>query len=295
MRAVFFNVGNSVRSGWKLLGYFLLTALFVGGSIFLRRMLPDGVRPFVSEPLLAFLGALLATRVCTRLERTSLAAAGFSPTGPIWRDLGLGLLGGAAAVLLVAVGVWLLDGLHLVRAPEGTVSGLLRGAWTMLVASLFEETVFRGYAFQRAVQGMGARWAQVLFAVLFTLAHPFPPEMEGSVMALAMLNTFMAGWVFGLCYLRTGHLALPVGAHWGWNWVLGSLGFGVSGNDSKGWWTPVFHGKPTWLTGGDYGLEASVVTAGVLVLILVGLTRWKGHKTVIAPVPLTPPIIATGL
>ncbi|WP_257458431.1 CPBP family intramembrane glutamic endopeptidase [Archangium lipolyticum] len=294
MRAVFFNVENSLRNGWKSLGYFLMTALFVVGLIFIRRTLPDNVRPFVPEPVLAFLGALVATWVCSRLERTSLAAQGFAISGDSCRDFGLGLAGGTGLVGLVALGVWLLDGFHLVRTPDGAASNLLKSAWTMLAVALFEETLFHGYAFQRAIRGMGPLWSQLVFATIFSLAHPFDPGMNGSVRVMAMLNIFLAGWMLGYCYLRTGRLALPVGVHLGWNWALGSLGFGVSGNASKGWWTPVFHGKPEWLTGGDFGLEGSAISVVLLALAVVGLARWKGEKAhqelpTRAPPPAPPP------
>lgn len=278
MKSLFINAENSLRNGWKVLGYFVMTALLVLGLVLLRRALPAAVRPFVPEPFLAFLGALIPSWIFGRLEGTPLAAQGFALHRRAGRDFGLGLVGGALLVGMVAFGVWLLDGFHFVRAPEGAASSLVKGAWTMLAVALFEETVFHGYAFQRAVRGMGPLGAQLLFAVIFALAHPFGPEMEGRVIAVAMLNIFLAGWMLGFCYLRTGSLALPVGVHMGWNWVLGGLGFGVSGNASQGLWTPVFHGRPVWLTGGDFGLEASAVSVGVLGLVVVGLACWKGTR-----------------
>jgi hypothetical protein len=36
-----------------------------------------------------------------------------------------------------------------------------------------------------------------VFAVIFPLAHPFSPDMSGSVRALVMLNIFLAGLMLG--------------------------------------------------------------------------------------------------
>jgi hypothetical protein len=36
-----------------------------------------------------------------------------------------------------------------------------------------------------------------VFAVIFTLARPFSPDMSGSVRTLAMLNIFLAGLMLG--------------------------------------------------------------------------------------------------
>ncbi len=63
----------------------------------------------------------------------------------------------------------------------------------------------------------------------------------------------------------------------GWNWMQETLGFGVSGGTSKGWWTPVFHNQPEWLTGGAFGLEASAVGIVVLAATVIVLARWKGN------------------
>ena len=67
------------------------------------------------------------------------------------------------------------------------------------------------------------------------------------------------------------------------------LGFGVSGSTPTGLWTPVFHGQPQWLTGGAYGLEASLVAVVVLGLAVAALARWRGAS---ASQPSTAPAVA---
>lgn len=48
-----------------------------------------------------------------------------------------------------------------------------------------------------------------------------------------------------------------------WNLLQESLGFGVSGAASPHAWFNVDLGtRPSWLTGGEYGLEASAVAPG---------------------------------
>jgi len=282
MRSLFF-AGPQLRSGWKALGFLLLTALFGAGLLALHRLLPAGVRYYVPGSWVAFLAALLATALCVRRERRPLSSVGFRLDLRFARQLGAGVLGGLGLVALSTGLVFLAGGFHFVRVPEAQGGLLLRSAFVMLGVGLVEETVFHGYAFQRGIRGMGPRWALFVFSAIFALAHPFEPGMDGSLVALAVLNTFLAGWMLGLCYLRTGHLALPVGVHFGWNWLQGTLGFGVSGNASKGLWTPVFHDRPVWLTGGDFGLEASVIGVGVLALAVAGLSLWKGAGARVAP------------
>jgi len=141
----------------------------------------------------------------------------------------------------------------------------------------------RAIPVQRLLEGAGPWTAQGAFAALFALLHWGNPGMHGSTRAWATLTIGLSAILLGLCYLRTRSLALPIGLHLGWNWAQGSLlGFGVSGTtDTRGLWTPVFRDRPEWLTGGAFGLEASLPCALVCGLAIWVVWRWKG------PGPLT--------
>ncbi|NOK16467.1 CPBP family intramembrane glutamic endopeptidase [Corallococcus carmarthensis] len=276
MKAVFRDGEGHLRNGWKGLGFFVVAAILAGILMWLQTLLPDAVRPFAPNPFFAFLGVLLVSLDFLYLERQPLTSLGMSLDRRAGRDLGAGALGGVVLVGLVALGVWAAGGVHLERAANAHVTAVVRTGWLMLGVALFEEALFHGYIFQRAIRGMGTVWAQVVISLIFCLAHPFSTEMEVPTRVVAMITTFMAGWMLGLCYLRTRHLALPVGVHLGWNWFLGVMGFGVSGKEFRGWWMPVFHGRPEWLTGGSYGLEASIFAVVALGVAIIALTRWKG-------------------
>ncbi|MBN8231508.1 CPBP family intramembrane metalloprotease [Corallococcus macrosporus] len=276
MRSVFRDGEGRLRNGWKVLAFLLPTFFLTGLLLWSWTVLPEPVKPFLPHPFFGFLAVMLGTLVALRLERQPLASLGISVgVGPA-RHLGAGVLGGMVLVGLVALGGWMAGGYHLERSGNPQWVAVVKGAWLMLGVGLFEEALFHGYFFQRIIRGVGTVWAQVIVSLVFCLAHPFNTQMDVPTRIVAMLTTFLAGWMLGLCYLRTRHLALPVGVHMGWNWFLSVMGFGVSGNESRGWWTPVFHGRPEWLSGGAYGLEASIFSVAVLTLAIIGLTRWKG-------------------
>ncbi|MCP3103031.1 CPBP family intramembrane metalloprotease [Myxococcus sp. K15C18031901] len=278
MRSVFRDASGGVRNGWKMLGCFVLTVAMVAGAFFVRSLLPVEVRRALPQPHWAFIGTLFASWVCVRLEREPLASLGLKLDGRWGREVSVGTLGGVVLLGLVVGAVWLAGGFSLARTPNAGLGVIGRAAWMMIGVALFEELLFRGYLFQRLIRGVGSWWAQGLMALVFCLAHPFGGEMSALMRTLAMVNTFLAGLMLGLCYVRTTSLALPVGVHLGWNWLMNCLGFGVSGNDLGGMWKPVFNGMPVWLTGGDYGLEASVVCTGGLVLTVLALALWKGPR-----------------
>jgi membrane protease YdiL (CAAX protease family) len=258
-------------------GFFLLLlALIVMANLGLRAL---GRPPVVGPWLGAGLGAL-ASLLCVRSEGRPFRDLGFM-FGRRWAiECLAGVFGGILLILAAALLVRGLDGFHWVRTPDIGARQLLAAAWPLLGVAFNEELFARGYPFQRLVEGAGPCVGQLVLAGLFALAHLNNPGMQGATLVWGMLNIGLAAILLGFCYLRTGSLALPIGLHVGWNWTQGSLlGFGVSGTtEFKGAWTPVFHGRPEWLTGGTFGLEASLPCALLCGAAILGLWRWKGSK-----------------
>jgi hypothetical protein len=89
---------------------------------------------------------------------------------------------------------------------------------------------------------------------------------------MASINIFLASILFGLAFIQTKSLAMPLGLHWMANWVQGgALGFGVSGTEQSGLITPVIKETPVWLTGDQFGLEASLPGLIIVVITLLML------------------------
>jgi membrane protease YdiL (CAAX protease family) len=277
MRSVFTDDQGALRNGWKILGFVALLNL---ADFLAAVFVHPGPAPWPwwlpgRWPDLAL--CLASTWVCLRLEGGTLAGVGLRLGRRFLGEALLGILGGAALMLTTAGLIRGLGGFHWIRTSGTAAVDLLAGAWLFLAVACFEELLFRGYAFQRAARGLGFGGAQLLFALAFAGGHWGNPGMVGPTKAWATLNIALAALLLGLCWRRTGSLALPIGLHLGWNWVQGPLlGFGVSGTEAPGWWTPVFHGRPEWVTGGAFGLEGSVVCALVCSAAILGLWRWRG-------------------
>jgi membrane protease YdiL (CAAX protease family) len=276
----FVNGKGSVRSGWKVFGFLLV--LMASGLCF-----SVAAKSFHVPRLGMVLGVwinlalvALASFICVGLEKRSFLDLGFH-FGPRWLGEFLaGTFGGILLILLTALLVKGLGGFHWERAAGVGSRQLLTAAALFLGVGFNEELMARGYPFQRLVEGAGPWVGQLVFAALFALMHWGNPGMHGATKAWATVNIALAAILLGFCYLRTRSLALPIGVHLGWNWAQGSLlGFGVSGTtDIKGAWTPVFHGRPEWLTGGAFGLEASVICTLVCGAAILGLWLWRGRE-----------------
>ncbi|MBS1911741.1 MAG: CPBP family intramembrane metalloprotease [Bacteroidetes bacterium] len=201
-----------------------------------------------------------ATLLVTRLYDRMPAA---------WAGLGLHrwtareLLAGLALGLSMALVAW---------APIAAVGGVSAGqGWssrdlgyfipTMILLAAGEEVLFRGYLFQRLVEIIGPVAAVLGSALLFALGHYGNPN--ATMLSTAII--FIGGIFFALCYIRTGSLWLPIGAHAAWNLVLGKvLGLPVSGLDFGGSLLRTGIASPAALTGGDFGPEGGA--AGIIAL-----------------------------
>ena len=156
------------------------------------------------------------------------------------------------------------------------VMPLISAAGSFIAVAVAEEFLFRGFVFQRLMAGFGTWVAQLLMAGYFLLIHMNNPGMTGSIKIFASVNIFLASIMFGIAFIKTKSLAMPIGLHFMANLMQGTLlGFGVSGNEETSLLKPVFHNAPQWLTGGSFGLEASVPGLISVMITIIFLYRWK--------------------
>ena len=191
-----------------------------------------------------------------------------------WREAGAGVLG-VTMLLAAAMGFLSAIGVYQVTGSNSWTVMIVPIAELVLVATV-EELVFRGVIFRIVESSLGSWIALALTASIFALAH-LPNE---GVTVLAIAVTGMAGVMLGAAFMATGRLWLAMGIHFGWNYMLVSVfSVTVSGHQSKGLLQGVLVG-PDWLTGGTYGLEASVVGLAVVSVasaVLIALARKRGH------------------
>jgi uncharacterized protein len=286
LKSLFFNANGKLRNGW----WVLIFIAFVAVTSFIYKPLSHGLKSSGLakqwfEPL-PFLMALFATWACTRLRKEPLSSVGFRLGRRWFQEAAWGLLLGVAMMLFVVAIIWLIGGVRFELDPSRSAKAMLAGLYFFLFAALLEETLFRGFLFQRLIDGLGVWPAQIVLATLFALAHWGSPGMQGTTEIVASADIFLAAVMLGLAYIRTRSLALPLGLHLGWNYAQGHMfGFGVSGFEFGGWLKPVFQGKAEWLTGGAFGPESSVFSPPITLLVIVLLWRWKGSRDPSADAP----------
>jgi len=273
---------NRLGAGWKILAFLIALGLANGLAFFLlEKLLGLGrlVHGPAGEPIpvLLLLGVSWAA---LRLEGRPLASLGLRLDFRWVRELAFGILAGFLLILASALLLRIEGGFIWTRGPAAW-RAMLGGGWMFLFVAIGEEMTFRGYPFQRLVEGLGPWGAQGLFAALFALIHWGNPGIQSAgpaLKAVTTLNIALAAILLGLAYLRTRSLALPIGIHWAWNWTQGNLlGFSVSGTGLPvAPFKPLLKARPDWITGGPVGLEGSAACTLVCLACIGLLLAWRG-------------------
>ncbi len=267
---LFLNTDRQLRSGWWVLVFLLVIAVILIPILFVAKQYGSDVSIGLQAMIIA-----ITSLICQMFRRKPMADM-LGRINQRWlKELSLGGLVGSAIMLGPALILNILGLIKWQFAPSG-FPAISSSIFLCLGVAISEEMLFRGFIFQRLLSGIGQWPAQLILSGFFLLTHINNPGMTGSVRILASTNIFLASILFGLAYIRTQSLALPLGMHFMANLVQGIvLGFGVSGTDQSGLLIPVFAEVPEWLTGGQFGLEASVFGLFFVVIAIVILYKWK--------------------
>lgn len=181
------------------------------------------------------------------------------------RELALGLAGGALLFALITGIVSTFGGFEVLG---------LRGMgalWSMLamavLSGVLEEILLRGIVFRHLETWLGSFIALALSSALFGALHIGNPHANWfSSLAIAI----EAGILLGAVYMLTRRLWAAIGVHAAWNFTQGWVfSIPVSGGEAPLGLLITRRVGPDWLTGGEFGLEASLVA--LIVATLAGL------------------------
>jgi uncharacterized protein len=184
--------------------------------------------------------------------------------GGVW---GFGLIAACASLVVLFTDTW-----------HGPGRGF---PWSEMItvfvpAAVHEELLFRGYAFQK-LRAWRRGFAIVFVALLFAMLH----AGNTSVTLLGLTNVFLGGVLLGLAYERYLRLWFPIGLHLAWNVTTGPvLGHEVSGYEPLRSLFVENGAGPIWLTGGEFGIEGSVLMTAVEAAAIVLLAARSGSNII---------------
>jgi hypothetical protein len=272
--SVFLTDEIELRTGWRFAAYWMTyIILFLATSAAMSEIIPGPVdfgeiRGLALSTLTLLPPAALTFAFMLRfVDRRPAAVFGVTLHEGWSRDLAVGLTIAAGMVVVYTAGAGLLSGLGADRTGLSG-SGIALTVILLSIAAASEELVYRGYPFQILIQATGPFAAVFLMSAAFGFGHHFNPNATW----LGTFNTFLAGVLLSLAYLRTRSLWLPYGIHIGWNLAIGvGLGLPVSGVRLDSIWTTSV-GGPSWLTGGSFGPEGGILAT----IVIIGAAAFLG-------------------
>lgn len=219
-------------------------------------------------PVIAF-GYFLYVHVIEKRHVTELRGPGALTELGFGLILGFLLIGSTIGVLA------LLGDYRVIGSNPGTV--LIAPFVQMALQGMLEEIIFRGILFRILERSLGSWIALLISAAFFGFGHLFNPNAT-VWSALAIL--IEAGSLLGCAFLATRRLWLCIGIHVAWNFGEGSIfSVAVSGFQAQGLLQASLSG-PDWLTGGTFGVEASVISVCVCLTataVLLGAAIRRGN------------------
>lgn len=258
----------------------LARLLLLGGPLFFMMATSSGfLEQFVAQPLLrlaAVVGMVMlsfATYIgfVRFVERRSVSELALAPVVMelgIGLVIGCGLYAGCVGILMV-LGMYRIDGFNPVSYMVPEIAGALSSGF-------LEELVFRAVLFRIVEEWLGSWVSLLVSSLVFGFLHLINP---GATIIGAIFITVEAGILLAAAYMVTRRLWLNIGFHMAWNYTQSAVFSGiVSGNaPAPGLIRPIIQG-PDLLTGGQFGIEASLTAFGLctatgIVLLVMAVRR----------------------
>ena len=260
---------------WRRIADFPLVAMLIAVALFLAalaagiligKLLP----PMPDLPALA-VRAVIDIGLILAVYKLAIRHLGEHPRDDLrlsgsGKELGLGLVAGFALFSIVAGIAALIDVYNIVG--RGDTFQLPTALIAMAIMPGFmEEMFFRGILLRWLEEFAGSWAALAITSALFGGLHILNPGASWfSSLAIAL----EAGILLGGAYLLTRSLWLPMGLHAAWNFTQGFIfDVPVSGVDQHGLVQAKLSG-PELLSGGAFGLEASIIA----MVVATGAGLW---------------------
>jgi len=178
-------------------------------------------------------------------------------------ETGLGIAIGSGIMVLL-VFIMFVSGYYKIDGFNSNIPHYINYIFIFTSAAFIEELVFRLILFRLMEELLGT-WASIFFQILlFGFLHGANPNATTwSSLAIGI----EAGILLSALFIYTRRMWLALAMHMAWNYTQGIIfGVRVSGINQEGIISPIIEG-PEILTGGSFGLEASIVSIVICLFI----------------------------
>jgi membrane protease YdiL (CAAX protease family) len=182
------------------------------------------------------------------------------------REIDTGILIGGGIILFVTALLSILGYYHIAETSHW--STLINAVFLFAIGAFLQELIFRGVAFRLTEELLGTWLALLAISLIFAIAHIGNPNAS----LWATIALILEDVILTAAFVYTRRIWMVWGMHASWNFfqdgIFGMPNSGITSFDS--WITPKITG-PVWLTGGSFGIEASVVTVALCLILGIGI------------------------
>lgn len=277
-----------LRAGWRvMIAATVLLGVLLAADRGIDALGFGGIGGAIAGQVPFYVATAALLYVASQLDHRPIRAYGFHVGREWWRNFVVGTMFGVLMHAGVAAGHY---GIGWTQISGTFESGSLEGPFLLAVlpvfiqfagVALWEEALFRGVFILNAAEGLSG-WDMSLrtrvFAawsvptVVFGGLHFFSAGGVGVSPIIVVVSAILAGIYFGLPYILTGSLSLPIGLHLGTNFADTAIFGGTS---------PAYDGFPAvlrlstdfpsgWEAISGLGMPAQLVTVGLVVLWVYG-------------------------
>ena len=164
-------------------------------------------------------------------------------------------------MMAAVIGIFALCGWYKIVGGNFNIASIYRFLMAYFVVAVGEEIVFRGIIFRLLDSQFNLWVALILSAFLLGAAHIINPN--ATVISTIGIS-LSSGVLFGLLFKYYRTLWVPIGIHWSWNFVQGTVtGCPVSGGASDYSILESFTSGPELFTGGLFIIREGFIATGV--------------------------------
>lgn len=266
----------------KLLAFFLIYAVsaVAGEAVVIGGLMARGYNPLNGDMPTGYIAQLLpyygfaiffivALLYCKLVEKRGIKSLGFNKkvfdyvTGAVIAILMIAVI----AVVCCITGVFTFNGITSIN-----VGYLLPMLIAFFIQSAAEEVMSRGFLLTSLNKKTSLPVAVFASATAFAIPHLMSiMESDTEFVIIGIINLYLVSIIFSLLFMLRANIYIACGLHCVWNFLLnGVMGLSVSGSNNNPDAPMSFTvNAETILSGGAYGIESSIITTVVMVIVAV--------------------------
>ncbi len=294
-----FNSGGKIRTLWRLV-IFLAVAFTINTPLqmALQMVLHQSLLRGMLSGTISFISAVFSLYVQVKfLDKSSFTKYGLTINKQWLKEFMFGSLISFVQLLLFFIIMIFtknitITGYFVTDSPNYSFAqGFLAEVYVLLIGACIEELFFRAFLFYIIYEALQtiiketrqrAIFTAVITSLLFGMAH----FANNGATVLSTINLAFDAALMCLPFLITGRLGMPIGIHFAWNLVQGSVfGFAISGYMAKA--SLISVSMPNnLLTGGVFGPEGSALLGFLDLAAILLILYWKqrnNYKNIVNP------------